>query len=112
MTQQFSERELWEQYDFLSQEMLKFLQKQDVDTFLELLQQRNFFEEKIMQSSERDFIRSEEGQGLLKRAVGLTQQALLLSRQWINRTGKQRTVGRAYEAMGTAQIGSGWEKRL
>lgn len=112
MEQWFAEKELWHKYDFLTQEMLKFLKKDDTETFLELLQQRNFLESGIFKSGERTFIRSEEGRTLLKRVIAQTQQLIALDQQWINRAKLQRQVGSAYENSGFANATLGWDKKF
>lgn len=56
---------LWQDYRFLTKEMLKFLSSQDMDLFYELLNQRGSLQTIIEQTADDGFKDSIAGQNLL-----------------------------------------------
>ncbi len=60
-----SPRELWQDYHFLTQEMSKFLVRNDIDLFFELMNQREKIQAEL-DSCEDDYKRTAEGKSLLE----------------------------------------------
>jgi hypothetical protein len=56
---------LWQDYRFLTKEMIKFLAKQDMELFYELMNQREKLQTIIDRTAENDFKSSQEGRILL-----------------------------------------------
>lgn len=106
---QLMEEALWEKYRFLTMEMRRFLALNDADAFLELLRQRDFFEEKILKGTEHSYIKSQEGQELLKKLCETNREIVLSVRKWLNTTRNSRNVGRAYESLGLGSS-TGWNR--
>lgn len=110
--QKFSEEELWRKFAMLTEEMNKFLDKDDIDTFLELLDQRGYFEKIILQNKETKFIKSEEGQNLLKRVIAINKILSQKSQLWLNKTRSNRNISRAYESLGYTNSGISWDRQF
>jgi len=58
-------QQLWLDYHFLTKEMVKFLDKQEMDLFYELMNQRERLQGMIDQATDGEFRNSAEGQRLL-----------------------------------------------
>ena len=56
---------LWQDYSFLTKEMLKFLDKQDMELFYELMDQRERLQTIIEETPDEGFKLSSPGQSLL-----------------------------------------------
>jgi hypothetical protein len=110
--QNFSEKELWEKFSMLTEEMNKFLDKDDIDTFLELLSQRIYFEKMILQTKETAFIKSEEGQNLLKQMIAINKVLSQKGQLWLNKTRNNRNMSRAYESLGYNNTGFSWDRQF
>lgn len=108
---ELAERQAWKKFEFLTHEMKRFLDQNDVDTFLNLLEQRNYFEKMIMTSSERTFVKSEEGRALLKELHAINHSISMGVQQWMNKTRGSRNATRAYESLGMG-TSSGWSRGL
>ena len=101
----YNEKQLWQKYSMLTDEMKKFLEKNDIDQFLELQKQRDQFDKMIAEEPEKSYIKSEEGQILLKKLIFLNKAIHITGQQWLNGTRMNHNVGHSYEALG--QVTSG-----
>ncbi|MDF2930633.1 MAG: hypothetical protein K0Q75_2871 [Anaerospora sp.] len=100
-----SPRELWQDYHFLTKEMSKFLLRNDIDLFFELMNQR----EKIqadLDSCEDDYKRTPEGKSLLE-AIRMTNQGIGHRLQFmLNQAKQQESVSNAYDGYGERPVGN------
>lgn len=103
-------RELWQDYYFLTQEMSKFLLRNDIDLFFELMNQRERLQADI-DDCEDDFKRTAEGKSLLE-AVRLTNQGIGHRLQFLlNQAKQQETVSNAYDGYGERPVGNRLDRR-
>ena len=89
-------RELWQDYRFLTQEMLKFLTKQDMDLFYELMKQREHLQAMIDEAADEGFKNSPEGRELL---IEIQQDSQLIAKRLqlqLNSGKRQQQVAAAY----------------
>lgn len=92
-----SPRELWQDYYFLTQEMSKFLVRNEIDLFFELINQRERLQADI-DNCEDNYKRTPEGKALLGGAIRLTNQAISHRLQFLlNQAKQQETVSNAYD---------------
>lgn len=110
--QQFSEEQLWQKYEMLTDEMNKFLDQEDIDTFLELIDQQKFIENQIIQLEDKVFIKSVKGQQLLKKMIELNKSLRPKCQRWLNQSRNQRNISRAYESLGFENSGFNWDKQF
>ena len=91
---------LWQMYLTLSQELLKFIGREDVDEFLDIVPQRGTVVEK-MQALPADvmtaFRRSAEGQALAREIKPLDMQILYKAKAWLNKSKRQNAMVRSYD---------------
>ena len=98
-------RELWQDYYFLTQEMSKFLIRNDIDLFFELMNQREKIQAEL-DSCEDDYKRTAEGKSLLD-SIRLTNQGISHRLQFLLNTAKQQeTVSNAYDGYGERPVGN------
>jgi len=105
-----SPRELWQDYYFLTREMSKFLLKNDIDLFFELMNQREKIQADI-DSCEDDYKRTAEGRALLE-AVRATNQGIGHRLQFLlNQARQKETVTNAYDGYGERPVGNRLDRR-
>lgn len=102
---------LWQNYRFLTKEMLKFLDKQDMDLFYKLLDQRAELQTQIEAAADDGFKESEEGQKTLAEIQHDDRIMLNHLQMKRHRVNEQRKVIGAYTGPSTAMIKSKvWER--
>lgn len=105
-----SPRELWQDYHFLTQEMSKFLLRNDIDLFFELMNQREKLQAEL-DSCEDDYKRTVEGKSLLE-AIRMTNQGIGHRLQLLlNQAKQQETVSNAYDGYGERPVGNRLDRR-
>lgn len=90
-------KELWQIYLNVTLEMNKFLAREDVDMFLNLMDQREKLQEAIDNQPADEFRLSPEGQEILGR---IRQENLLIMHRmqiWLNTARQQQSLSQAYD---------------
>lgn len=91
---------LWQLYLTLSQELLKFIGREDVDEFLDIVPQRGKVVEQMQALPEAvmaAFRRSEAGQALVQQIKPLDMQILYKAKAWLNKSKRQNAMVRSYD---------------
>ena len=102
---------LWQEYRFLTKEMMKFLAKQDMDLFYELMNQRERLQTIIDQTVDNDFKVSLEGRKLISE-IQLDSQTIIRDLQVrLGSSKRQHQVSEAYGAASTTAVSQMYEKR-
>ncbi|WP_425058500.1 hypothetical protein SCACP_31540 [Sporomusa carbonis] len=96
-----SARRLWQDYAFLTREMGKMLLKQDLDLFLELMDQRERIQASLDALPEDDFKASPEGRELLTTISQHNKTIAAALQRLYNNTKHRQQVARAYDSLGT-----------
>lgn len=102
---------LWADYLFLTNEMSKFLDKQDMDLFYELMAQRGRLQTIITESSDETFRASPSGQELLRTIQKNDHKVMLKLQRNINQSRNQQTVVNAYDNLGTRFVGKRMDRQ-
>ena len=97
--------ELWQDYIFLTQEMNKFLDKQDTDMFLELLAQRERLQLIIESKHSQEYINSEEGKGLAANIFKINNIISKKVQYILNMEQKNQNLSRAYDGLSASNLG-------
>lgn len=95
---------MWLDYRFLTKEMLKFLAKQDMDLFYELLNQRHKLQDIIEQTADDGFRASPEGRTLLteiQRDSDIIRENLQIK---LGKSKRQNRVAQAYSSVSTTAV--------
>ena len=93
--------DLWTKYFALTEELLKFINKQDIDTFLAIVPQRGQLIEQMKALPENDFRNTEECKKLIEKIKPLDMQIMYKARAWLNKSRRQNGAVRSYDLTGT-----------
>ncbi|BAL84167.1 hypothetical protein SELR_24590 [Selenomonas ruminantium subsp. lactilytica TAM6421] len=102
----------WQLYYTLTQEMLKFIDRDDVDEFLELEQQRSELVERMKALPEtEDYRKTAECQELVQKIKPLDMQVVYKAKAWLNRSRQQNATVHAYDIQGVNKLGNIFNKK-
>ena len=97
----------FELYHMLTQELLKFIDKNDIDEFLELERQRSDLVERMKALPETEVYRkTEECRNLVARIKPLDMQVIYKAKSWLNKSRQQNATVHAYDLQGTNALGN------
>lgn len=97
-------RALWENYLFLTEEMGKFLAKQEMELFNNLLKQREQLQDIIDRTADDGFKVSPEGRRLLKRIGELNLVITNKMQLLVNNGRRQNQAAAAYNVASTTAV--------
>lgn len=98
---------LWQDYEFLTREMDKFITRHQLDMFVELTKQRETLQEKIDHTEDVASYRlSPQGKAKIAAVSQLNQQIQLKLLQFRNHSLQQQSVSNAYEGLGQGISGN------
>lgn len=97
--------ELWQNYLFLTQEMNKFLDKQDHDMFLDLLEQRERLQPMIEGTNSQEFVDSKQGSEIIAEISQFNHIIANKVQHFLNREHKNQNLSRAYDSFRQSNIG-------
>lgn len=100
------EKILWEKYFNLTQEMLKFINKQDVDTFMSLVPQRDQLIELMEELPSKDYLQLEEFKEIGKKIIPMDREIMYKARAWLNKSRRQNSAVRSYDLTNSAILGA------
>lgn len=102
----------WQMYYTLTQEMLKFIDKDDVDEFLEIEQQRSDLVERMKALPETEVYRkTEECKALVQKIKPLDMQVIYKAKAWLNRSRQQNATVHAYDIQNVNTLGNIFNKK-
>ena len=102
---------LWQDYRFLTKELIKFLTKQDMDLFYNLLNQRERLQTIIDQTADSGFKVSQEGRTMLTEIQQDSQTIIQNLQVRLNRSKRQHQVAEAYSAASTTAVNQmNWQR--
>jgi len=96
----------WRDYAFLTHEVLKFVNRQNWDMVLNLLDQRAMLQQRIDEQGNREFVDSAAGQALIGEIMREEQGIALKMQQSRNQAENRQKVARAYDAYSTVSSGA------
>ena len=95
---------LWQDYRFLTKEMVKFLAKQDMELFNNLLNQRERLQAIIDQTNDDGFKVSQQGRSLLTEIQQVNQDITDNMQLLLSRSKRQHQVSEAYSGASTTAV--------
>lgn len=104
--------QMWQDYLFLTREMIRFLKDEEMDLFNELLNQREQLQKLLGAINNVDFHRSLEGRQLLAEIRQINQQITFQLRYYLNKANKQQKIDNAYEGVNYQTMSSRVEWKL
>ncbi|WP_371362977.1 hypothetical protein SRRS_39800 [Sporomusa rhizae] len=97
---------LWQDYAFLTREMAKLLVTQDLELFLELMNQREKIQDAVSNLTADDYKTTTEGKELLA-AINKQNSAIAADLQRMYNKSKNRNqIAKAYESLGMGYSGA------
>ena len=97
----------WQLYYVLTQELLKFINKQDIDEFLDLVEQRNIIVDRMKALPETEFYRQTEVcRTLIEKIKPLDMQIIYKAKSWLNKSRHQNATVRAYDLQSFNPVGN------
>ena len=94
--------ELWQKFLMLTQEMLKFIEKNDIDMFLNLLEQRLGLQKQIETLADDVYHKTTAGQAIISKINPLNEQIQILVQKWLNNSRQQQQRAKAYDSYGVS----------
>lgn len=109
---EFSDRQLWEKYWIVTQELFKFIKAEDIDTFLNLVDQRQQLLEmmKALPEEKQDFRHTDECAQLKEQIKPLDMQIMYKARTWLNKSRRNNSQVRSYD--GVRSLAGGYNFNL
>ena len=93
---------LWQTYLSITKELLKFINKQDIDTFLELVPQRTRLIEKIEDLPSKEYRKLEKFKAIAEEIKTIDKEVMYKARAWLNKSRRQNSMVRSYDMGGAA----------
>lgn len=102
----------WRLYYTLTQELLKFIDNDDVDQFLDLEQQRGDLVDRMKALPETEVYRkTPECQELVQKIKPLDMQVIYKAKAWLNRSRQQNATVHAYDIQKMNTLGNIFNKK-
>jgi len=102
--------ELWQDYWFLTKEMAKFLTRQDMNLFYDLMSQRERLQTLIDQTADDGFKASTTGRSLLGEIKQESQRILQRLQLQLNHSKRQQQVSNAYDGHSAEPTNRSWNR--
>ena len=89
---------LWEQYFVLTQEMQKFLDREDIDEFLNIAEQRNVIFDRMQEATTPEHKKTDEYKAFLKKLQPIAKDVMARAQSWLARSKQRNVKVRSYTA--------------
>jgi len=90
-------RIIWQKYLTLTEELLKFINKQDIETFLSLVPQRDQLIELDKKLSTHDYRTLQEFKDMAEKIMPMDREIMYKARAWLNKSRRQNNAVRSYD---------------
>ena len=90
-------RIIWQKYLILTQELLKFINKQDIETFLSLVPQRDQLIEMDKNLPSHNYRNLSEFKEKAEQIKPMDREIMYKARAWLNKSRRQNSAVRSYD---------------
>ena len=104
-------RVLWEKYRMLTHEMMKFVDADEIDTFIGLVDQREQIVNLLKELSTDPYRGGAEWPALEAELTPLEMQIQYKARAWLNRSRRENAAVHSYDLTGASPLGSHLNRR-
>ena len=104
-------RSLWEKYRMLTHELMKFIDEEEVDTFLDLVDQRGQVIEMLQALPADPYRGSADFAALDAELRPLEMQIQYKARAWLNRSRRQNAAVHSYDLTEANPLGGNLNRR-
>lgn len=98
-------KDLWQDYLFLTHELSKCINREDLDLFYEILAQRERLQHIIDEQPEDGYCISTDGREILVAIQQENKFVMLKLQALLNRGKNQQAISHAYDVLSTAPLG-------
>ena len=105
-------REIWAKYFMLTNELLKQINKQDIDTFIELVAQRDTLLKMAEAIPDTEYRQTEECKELFAKIKPIDMQLIYKAKSWLNKSKRNNMAVRSYDLTGGNPLGHMLNKKL
>ena len=102
---------LWEKYRVLTHELLKFVDENEIDTFIELLGQREQIVDLLRALPSDPYRMGTEWPAFDAEIRPLEMQIQYKARAWLNRSRRQNAAVHSYDLTGASPLGGNLNRR-
>ena len=95
----------------ITQELLKFINQQDIDEFLEMVRQRTVIFDRLQEINDKAYQHSPECQALIEKIKPMDMQIIYKAKAWLNKSKKQNTAVRSYDLTGFTPLGHKFNRK-
>lgn len=95
-------RNLWQRYLVLTKELLKFINRQDVEMFMTIVPQRDNLIEKLEQLPSKDYLQLDEFKKIGEEIKPMDREIMYKARAWLNKSRRQNSAVRSYDLSNSA----------
>ncbi len=106
----FTEKELWEKYLMLTKELLKFIDQQEIDMFLELVDQRQTVMEWLQAIEKPEYGLTPEAEAIRNEIKPMDMQIMYKAKTWLNKSRRTNMAVRSYDITGYSPAGNVFNK--
>lgn len=106
----FSEQELWEKYLEVTKDLLKFINAEDIDTFLELVNQRQQLMEMLKKLPSHEFANTQVGKEIRKTIEPMDREIMFKARSWLNKSKRNNMAVKSYDITSFMPAGNMFNK--
>lgn len=103
---QLTEQDLWKKYLAVTKELLKFINEEEIDTFLDLVDQRQQLMEMLQSLPDHEYARSSEGIALRESIKSMDMQISYKARAWLNKSRQNNATVKSYDMAGIMAAGN------
>ena len=104
-------RSLWEKYRILTHELLKFVDEDEIDTFIALVEQREHLVNLLKELPSDPYRTSAEWAAYDAEVRPLEMQIQYKARAWLNRSRRQNAAVHSYDLTGASPLGGNLNRR-
>ena len=90
-------KKLWINYLALTQELLKFIDRQDIDTFMMIVEHRQVLIKKIEELPSHEYRKLKEFKEIADKIQPMDREIMYKARGWLNKSRRQNNVVRSYD---------------
>ena len=105
-------REIWGKYFMLTGELMKFIDKEDIDTFIELVDQRQKLLEMAEALPDTKYRQTEECKALFEKIKPLDMQIIYKAKSWLNKSKRNTMTVKSYDHIGSQPVGNMVNRKL
>ena len=102
---------LWEKYRMLTHELLKFVDEDEIDTFIELVEQREHVVDLLKELPSDPYRTGAEWAAYDAEVRPLEMQIQYKARAWLNRSRRQNAAVHSYDLTGASPLGGNLNRR-